>query len=186
MSGGQSGYELSEAKAILTELKSIRKAISSGEKEKQDLMQVCDRTFLWVKPNYYLLGPQKSSLSRKFSNRVWMAPFHQDPIPPTPACTPFIRNFVSLEMVTGTEPAAALEEDRWALRLQYAYLKAGFGWPLRQGLVDPGACVWRLPSWCALQLTANFRWSPDRQGYLNQWSLAQDTERACRLPSVTR
>ncbi|XP_044616629.1 protein WWC2 isoform X3 [Equus asinus] len=38
MSGGQSGYELSEAKAILTELKSIRKAISSGEKEKQDLM----------------------------------------------------------------------------------------------------------------------------------------------------
>lgn len=45
MSGGQSGYELSEAKAILMELKSIRKAISSGEKEKQDLMQVCDRTF---------------------------------------------------------------------------------------------------------------------------------------------
>lgn len=39
MSGGQSGYELTEAKAILTELKSIRKAISSGEKEKQDLMQ---------------------------------------------------------------------------------------------------------------------------------------------------
>ncbi|XP_028382820.1 protein WWC2 [Phyllostomus discolor] len=39
MSGGQSGYELSEAKAILTELKSIKKAISSGEKEKQDLMQ---------------------------------------------------------------------------------------------------------------------------------------------------
>ncbi|XP_012580252.1 PREDICTED: protein WWC2 [Condylura cristata] len=39
MSGGQSGYELGEAKAILTELKSIRKAISSGEKEKQDLMQ---------------------------------------------------------------------------------------------------------------------------------------------------
>ncbi|KAK2498321.1 hypothetical protein MC885_021773 [Smutsia gigantea] len=39
MSGGQSGYELSEAKAILAELKSIRKAISSGEKEKQDLMQ---------------------------------------------------------------------------------------------------------------------------------------------------
>lgn len=40
MSGGQSGYELSEAKAILSELKSIRKAISSGEREKQDLMQV--------------------------------------------------------------------------------------------------------------------------------------------------
>uniref|UniRef100_A0A663M5T9 WW and C2 domain containing 2 n=1 Tax=Athene cunicularia TaxID=194338 RepID=A0A663M5T9_ATHCN len=39
MSGGQSGYELCEAKAILTELKSIRKAISSGEREKQDLMK---------------------------------------------------------------------------------------------------------------------------------------------------
>uniref|UniRef100_A0A8C8SEG6 WW and C2 domain containing 2 n=1 Tax=Pelusios castaneus TaxID=367368 RepID=A0A8C8SEG6_9SAUR len=39
MSGGQSGYELSEAKAILSELKSIRKAINSGEREKQDLMQ---------------------------------------------------------------------------------------------------------------------------------------------------
>ncbi|NWW50093.1 WWC2 protein, partial [Pedionomus torquatus] len=39
MSGGRSGYELCEAKAILSELKSIRKAISSGEKEKQDLMK---------------------------------------------------------------------------------------------------------------------------------------------------
>ncbi|NWH81063.1 WWC2 protein, partial [Piaya cayana] len=39
MSGDQSGYELCEAKAILSELKSIRKAISSGEREKQDLMK---------------------------------------------------------------------------------------------------------------------------------------------------
>ncbi|NXA76414.1 WWC2 protein, partial [Thryothorus ludovicianus] len=39
MSGGQSGYALCEAKAILKELKSIRKAISSGEREKQDLMK---------------------------------------------------------------------------------------------------------------------------------------------------
>uniref|UniRef100_A0A4X2KIE4 WW and C2 domain containing 2 n=1 Tax=Vombatus ursinus TaxID=29139 RepID=A0A4X2KIE4_VOMUR len=39
MSGEHSGYELSKAKAILTEMKSIRKAISSGEREKQDLMQ---------------------------------------------------------------------------------------------------------------------------------------------------
>lgn len=39
MSGGQSGYELCEAKAILSELKSIRKEISSGEREKQDLMK---------------------------------------------------------------------------------------------------------------------------------------------------
>ncbi|XP_072481539.1 protein WWC2 isoform X2 [Notamacropus eugenii] len=39
MSRDHTGYELSKAKAILTEMKSIRKAISSGEKEKQDLMQ---------------------------------------------------------------------------------------------------------------------------------------------------
>ncbi|NWH34740.1 WWC2 protein, partial [Chloropsis hardwickii] len=39
MSGGQNGYELCEAKAILKELKSIRKAISSGEREKQDLIK---------------------------------------------------------------------------------------------------------------------------------------------------
>ncbi|XP_059500837.1 protein WWC2-like isoform X1 [Stegostoma tigrinum] len=39
MSGGQSSYELKEAKAILSELKTIKKAISTGEKEKQDLMQ---------------------------------------------------------------------------------------------------------------------------------------------------
>lgn len=51
MSGGQSGYELCEAKAILSELKSIRKAISSGEKEKQDLMKVflvVDKSFVWI------------------------------------------------------------------------------------------------------------------------------------------
>ncbi|XP_063075642.1 protein WWC2-like [Engraulis encrasicolus] len=39
MSGDQSGYRLKEAKAIVSELKSLHKAISSGEKEKQDLMQ---------------------------------------------------------------------------------------------------------------------------------------------------
>ncbi|XP_048112710.1 protein WWC2-like [Alosa alosa] len=39
MSGDQSGYRLKEAQAIVSELKSLRKAISSGEKEKQDLMQ---------------------------------------------------------------------------------------------------------------------------------------------------
>lgn len=51
MSGGQSGYELCEAKAILSELKSIRKAISSGEREKQDLMKVfwtVDVNFVWI------------------------------------------------------------------------------------------------------------------------------------------
>lgn len=34
------GYRLQEAQAILTEVRSIRDAISSGEKEKQELMQV--------------------------------------------------------------------------------------------------------------------------------------------------
>lgn len=51
MSGGQSGYELCEAKAILSELKAIRKAISSGEREKQDLMKVfwtVDINFVWI------------------------------------------------------------------------------------------------------------------------------------------
>ncbi|XP_067106436.1 LOW QUALITY PROTEIN: protein WWC2-like [Osmerus mordax] len=37
--GEQSGFCLTEAKAIVSELKSLRKAISSGEKEKQDLIQ---------------------------------------------------------------------------------------------------------------------------------------------------
>ncbi|MFT7819382.1 protein WWC2 isoform X2 [Arapaima gigas] len=41
MCGGQSGYRLKEAKAVVSELKSIRRAISSGEKEKLDLMQQC-------------------------------------------------------------------------------------------------------------------------------------------------
>lgn len=51
MSGGQSGYELCEAKAVLSELKSIRKAISSGEREKQDLMKVfwtVGISFVWI------------------------------------------------------------------------------------------------------------------------------------------
>ncbi|XP_048852031.1 protein WWC2-like [Brienomyrus brachyistius] len=39
MCGGQSGYRLKEAKAIVSELKSIRRAISTGEKERLDLMQ---------------------------------------------------------------------------------------------------------------------------------------------------
>ena len=74
MSGGQSGYELSEAKAILTELKSIRKAISSGEKEKQDLMQVRYKYF--VKSDSYLLGPQKLLSGQKLSIGIRMALYH--------------------------------------------------------------------------------------------------------------
>ncbi|XP_032874741.1 protein WWC2 [Amblyraja radiata] len=39
MSGVQNGYQLTEAKAIMSRLKTIKKDISTGEKEKQDLMQ---------------------------------------------------------------------------------------------------------------------------------------------------
>lgn len=39
MSGAQGGYKLDEAKAIVSEMKTIKKAISSGEKEKRDLIQ---------------------------------------------------------------------------------------------------------------------------------------------------
>lgn len=40
MSGNHGGYKLNEAQAILNEMKAIKKAISSGEKEKQELIQV--------------------------------------------------------------------------------------------------------------------------------------------------
>ncbi|XP_067852202.1 protein KIBRA [Heptranchias perlo] len=39
MSGAQGGYKLDEAQAIVNEMKTIKKAISSGEKEKRDLIQ---------------------------------------------------------------------------------------------------------------------------------------------------
>lgn len=70
MSGGQSGYELSEAKAILTELKSIRKAISSGEKEKQDLMQVGSSCPHFVGARDSLGGVQSVSWTLD-PGRVW-------------------------------------------------------------------------------------------------------------------
>lgn len=40
VSNSPSGFKLQEAQAILSEVRSIRDAISSGEKEKQELMQV--------------------------------------------------------------------------------------------------------------------------------------------------
>ncbi|XP_078086883.1 protein KIBRA-like isoform X2 [Mustelus asterias] len=39
MSGTQGGYKLDEAQAIVNEMKTIKRAISSGEKEKRDLIQ---------------------------------------------------------------------------------------------------------------------------------------------------
>lgn len=41
VSSSLSGYKVQETQAILSEVRSIRDAISSGEKEKQELMQVC-------------------------------------------------------------------------------------------------------------------------------------------------
>ncbi|XP_062909249.1 protein KIBRA-like [Mobula hypostoma] len=43
MSGTRGGYKLDEAKAIVNEMKTIKKAISSGEKEKRDLIQCLAR-----------------------------------------------------------------------------------------------------------------------------------------------
>ncbi|XP_059506586.1 protein KIBRA-like isoform X2 [Stegostoma tigrinum] len=39
MSGTQGGYKLDEAQAIMNEMKTIKRAINSGEKEKRDLLQ---------------------------------------------------------------------------------------------------------------------------------------------------
>lgn len=40
MSCSQTNYKLDEAQAIFNELRNIKKAISTGEKERQDLIQV--------------------------------------------------------------------------------------------------------------------------------------------------
>lgn len=48
MSDTQGGYKLDEAQAILSEMKALKKAITSGEKEKQDLIQVLKQDDLVV------------------------------------------------------------------------------------------------------------------------------------------
>lgn len=48
MSCSQTNYKLDEAQAIFNELRSIKKAISTGEKERQDLIQVSDVPLLLV------------------------------------------------------------------------------------------------------------------------------------------
>lgn len=40
MSDAQGGYKLDEAQAVLRETKAIKRAITCGEKEKQDLIKV--------------------------------------------------------------------------------------------------------------------------------------------------
>ena len=93
MSGGQSGYELSEAKAILTELKSIRKAISSGEKEKQDLMQVCDRTFFFPQVKLLPSWASETVLEQKVLHESLDGPFPPQPHPPHPRLHPIHTEF---------------------------------------------------------------------------------------------
>lgn len=48
MSDTQGGYKLDEAQAILSEMKALKKAITSGEKEKQDLILVLKKDDLIV------------------------------------------------------------------------------------------------------------------------------------------
>lgn len=52
MSCSQTNYKLDEAQAICSELCSIKKAISTGEKERQDLIQV---QVTWLLLRYSLL-----------------------------------------------------------------------------------------------------------------------------------
>lgn len=49
MSNSPAGYKPQDAQAILNEVRSIRDAISSGEKEKQELMQVGSTLFSPIK-----------------------------------------------------------------------------------------------------------------------------------------
>lgn len=63
VSNSPSGYRLQEAQAILSEVRSIRDAISSGEKEKQELMQVN----LGWKP-----GLLTFTLSAGFTCNLWL------------------------------------------------------------------------------------------------------------------
>ncbi|XP_019390414.1 PREDICTED: protein KIBRA isoform X1 [Crocodylus porosus] len=58
MSDTQGGYKLDEAQAILSEMKAIKKLISSGEKEKQDLIQSLAR----LKDGFVADGGQHSDL----------------------------------------------------------------------------------------------------------------------------
>lgn len=54
MSSSQTNYKLDEAQAIFNELRSIKKAISLGEKERQDLIQVSSflSTFITLLPDW--------------------------------------------------------------------------------------------------------------------------------------
>lgn len=55
MSDAQGSYKLDEAQAVLRETKAIKKAITCGEKEKQDLIKVREFPVMWA-PSQSLLS----------------------------------------------------------------------------------------------------------------------------------
>lgn len=62
MSNSPSGYKLQDAQAILSEVRSIRDAISCGEREKQELMQVGTRS------HHHLGGEEEDRTSSSSSS----------------------------------------------------------------------------------------------------------------------
>lgn len=56
MSNAHTNYRLDEAQAIMSELRTIKKAICTGEKERQDLMQVKNTLLNSGNLSVFLLG----------------------------------------------------------------------------------------------------------------------------------
>jgi hypothetical protein len=54
MSDSQGSYKLDEAQAVLRETKAIKKAITCGEKEKQDLIKVGKVLVTWTPAQVFL------------------------------------------------------------------------------------------------------------------------------------
>lgn len=48
MSSAHTNYRLDEAQAIMSELRTIKKAICTGEKERQELMQVKKPIYIYI------------------------------------------------------------------------------------------------------------------------------------------
>ena len=66
MSDAQGSYKLDEAQAVLRETKAIKKAITCGEKEKQDLIKVCKFLLMWVPSSFLLSIPVCQSYAGYF------------------------------------------------------------------------------------------------------------------------
>jgi len=65
MSCSQTNYKLDEAQAIFSELRSIKKAISTGEKERQDLIQVSAVCLDWFLRSFLYSTDRFSQLMYK-------------------------------------------------------------------------------------------------------------------------